>query len=126
MGLSCCIEAGTVVHTHLTARSHIPHCVSVNGRLCLCDTLLNGFTHLPVCVSGKAVTGCSNFCRMPLMHCSAGCVCLCLCQVCTLQALAHRHHPACPHYGKYKLSHSYPLGSSQRLTNSSGSKKENA
>lgn len=25
---------------------------------------------------------------------------LCLCQVCTVSALAHRHHPACPYHGK--------------------------
>lgn len=37
---------------------------------------------------------------------STECVCLCPCQVCALPALAHWHHPACPHHGKYRLSHS--------------------
>lgn len=49
---------------------------------------------------------CVSVCLSDSPASTTECVCLCLCQVCTLPALAHWHHPACPHHGKYRLSHS--------------------
>lgn len=98
---SACVYA-VCTHLSLSVRLHTHwySCLSgtatVNSLQRFYCVSFNNLRHFSFSMCAR----CSSVCVCACVYHWVSCVCLCLCQVCSLPALAHWHHPACPHHGK--------------------------